>query len=72
MKAGRLWSPAAKGKKVCQEEEVVGRVRPCPKTVWDVDLKVSTRFSNKEVRDGRERPALGACRGQSPPEGGER
>lgn len=72
LKAGRPWRPPAKGEKVCQEEEVVGPVRPRPQTAWDVDLKVSTRFSNKKVRDGRERPALGASGGQSLPEGGER
>ena len=42
---------------MCQKEEVVGRVRPCPQTMWHVEFKVSTRFSNKEVRGGCERLA---------------
>lgn len=43
-----------------------------PQTVGDVELKVSTGFSNKEVRGGPERPASGAWRGQSQTEGGGR
>lgn len=43
----------SRGKKGCQEEEVVGSVGPHPQAMWDVELKVSTRFSNKKVRGGR-------------------
>lgn len=60
----------SQGKKVCQEEEAVGSISSRPQTMGDVELKVSTGFSNKEVRGGRERPASGAWRGQSQTEGG--
>lgn len=51
--AGRLRCLERQGKKGCQEEEVVGSVGPHPQAMWDVELKVSTRFSNKKVRGGR-------------------
>lgn len=55
----RQWGEAAvsssHGEKMCQEVEVVGSIRPHPQTMRDVDLKVSTSFSNKQVRG----PALG-------------
>lgn len=63
---------SSQGKKACQEEEAVGRAGPHPQAMWDVDLQVSPRFSNKKVRGGRERPALGSLGGQSQTEGGGR
>ena len=42
----------SQGEKVCQEEEVVGSLGSRPQTMWDVELKASTRFSNKKVRGG--------------------
>ena len=51
---------SSQGQKVCQEEEVVGDAGPPPQTTWDVELKVSIRFSNQEVRGGRAGPASGA------------
>ena len=53
----------SQGEKVCQEEEVVCSLGSYPQTMWDVELKASTRFSNKKVRGGCERPAPGAWRG---------
>lgn len=51
-----------------RRESVSGRgsgrqPRSRPQTMWDVELNASTRFSNKEVRGGCERPAPGAWRG---------
>ena len=63
---------SSQGKKGCQEEEVVGSARPHPQAMWDVELKVSTRFSNKKVRGGRQRPAPGGLGSQSQTEGGGR
>jgi len=62
----------SQGEKVCQEEEVVGSLGSRPQTMWDVELKASTRFSNKKVRGGCERPAPGAWRGRRQTEGGGR
>lgn len=69
---GETMVSSSQGEKVCQEEEVVGSLGSCPQTMWDVELKASTRFSNKEVRGGCERPAPGAWRDQSQTEGGGR
>lgn len=69
-RAGRQWCPAAKARKVCQER-VVSSLSSSPQTMWDVELKASTRFSN-EVKGGCERPAPGAWRDQSQTEGGGR
>lgn len=61
---------SSQGKKVCQEEEVASRVGPHPQAMWDMELKVSARFSNKKVRGGRQRPALWGLGAQSQMEGG--
>lgn len=72
--AGRGWGQCGETMvSSSQGEKVSGRgsgqqPRLRPQTMWDVELKASTRFSNKEVRGGCERLAPGAWRDQA---GGE-
>lgn len=61
---------SSQSKKVCQEEEVAGSAGPHPQAMWNVELKLSARFSNKKVRSGRQRPVPGGLGGQSQTEGG--